>query len=427
MTGRRRQFMDTFHAGKRFKHVQSLSTMKSSLSPVEARRIALAAQGLIAPLKEGPANWPRLQKTVDRMALLQIDSVNVLCRSHYLPVFARAGNYGQATLDARTHGGKARAYFEYWAHEASFIPFKLYPLMRWKMERAARGDGIYRDVHKFAAREKAYVKKALAEVEARGALTVSDLSDPGDRSGQWWGWSKGKYALEYLFDIGAVTAAKREGFERYYDIPERVLPAEIVNAPAPSSRDAIRTLLDMSGKALGIMTEFDLRDYFRLPIAETKTGIGELVEEGRLTPITMKGWKHQAYLHAEAELPRKAAAAALVSPFDPICWDRDRTERIFDFRYRIEIYTPKPKRMYGYYVLPFLLGDRFAARVCLKADRQAGTLRVNAAHLETGADSHATASALAQKLEAMRAWLGLDRIDAAAVNPFSAELQALLS
>jgi uncharacterized protein len=386
--------------------------VKSAFSNAEARRIALAAQGLASPKRDGAANWTRMAKSIETMGLLQIDSVNVLCRSHYLPVFSRAGAYGQDTLDARTHGGRKRTFFEYWAHEASFLPMKLYPLMRWKMERARQGDGTYEGVHKFAREHRAYVKRTLEEVRARGPTTVSDLTEPGERSGHWWGWSKGKYALEYLFDTGEVTAAKREGFERFYDLPERVIPSDALNAPAPPAREAIRALLDLSGQALGIATEFDLRDYFRLPVADTKTGIAELVEAGRLAPVAVKDWKHQAYLHIGAAIPRKAAAQALVSPFDPICWERDRTERMFGFRYRIEIYTPKPKRVYGYYVLPFLLGDRFAARVCLKADRQAGVLRANAIHLEDGADAGETSAALAMELERMAGWLGLGGVQA---------------
>jgi uncharacterized protein len=398
----------------------------SSLSNAQARRIALAAQGLAAPKREGGANWARMSKSIETMGLLQIDSVNVLCRSHYLPVFSRAGAYGQATLDARTHGGKKRAFFEYWAHEASFLPLKLYPLMRWKMERARKGDGTYGGVHKFARENRAYVKKALEEVKARGPTTVSDLTEPGERSGHWWGWSKGKYALEYLFDTGEVTAAKREGFERFYDLPERVIPPEALNAPAPPSRDAIRELLDVSGKALGIATEFDLRDYFRLPVADTKIGIADLVEAGRLVPVSVKDWKHQAYLHREAQVPRKTGAAALVSPFDPICWERDRAERIFGFRYRIEIYTPKPKRVYGYYVLPFLMGDRFAARICLKADRQAGVLRANAIHLEPGADMDETSAALAAELQRMAGWLGLGGVEVSKQGDLAHALQKRL-
>ena len=270
--------------------------MKFEISPAEARRIAIHAQGLGNPVKPGSAAWPRLKKSIDTMELLQIDSVNVLCRSHYLPVFARAGHYAHATLDARTHGGKKRACFEYWAHEASFLPMALYPLLRWKMNSARKGVGTHGSLRRFANEEPEFIRKTLAEVKSRGALAVSDLPDPGARSGNWWGWSKGKYALEYLFDIGELTAAKREGFERYYDLPENVIDPAAFNAPVPAARDAIRELLDRSGRALGLATEFDLRDYFRLPVAETKTGIAELVEEGRLRPVAIMHMKSGIHL-----------------------------------------------------------------------------------------------------------------------------------
>ncbi|MFN0194486.1 MAG: winged helix-turn-helix domain-containing protein, partial [Aestuariivirga sp.] len=202
----------------------------------------------------------------------------------------------------------------------------------------------------------------------------------------------------------------RESFERIYDLPERVIPADILNLPTPDEAAAFRTLMEMSARSLGIGTEFDLRDYFRLPVAETKQALAELVEEGTLLPVTVKGWKQQAFIHRHAQLPRKAGGSALVSPFDPLVWERARAERLFDFHYRIEIYTPAPKRKFGYYVLPFLHGDRFAARVCLKADRQSGVLLANAAHLEPPADAGETAVALAGELKLMARWLGLEGV-----------------
>ena len=381
--------------------------MKTDLSLAEARRIALAAQGLAQPDRAGAAAWPRLAKALSSMGLLQIDSVNVLCRSHYLPLFSRVGSYAQSALDARTFGAKQRHFFEYWAHEASFLPLALYPLLRWKMQRARRGDGNYRHMSRWGLENRAYVEAVRAEVAARGPLNVAGLADPGPRNGSWWGWSKGKYALEYLFDTGELAAATRAGFERIYDLAERVIPAAQLDAPVPAEADAIRALVEMSARHHGIATETDLRDYFRLPLLENRRAVAELVEDGRLVPVVVAGWARPAYVHSAAKLPRSAGATALFSPFDPLVWERGRTERLFGLRYRLEIYTPQPKRVYGYYVLPFLMGDRFCARVCLKADRQAGVLRVNAAHLEEAAPAGETAAALAAELIRMAQWLGL--------------------
>jgi uncharacterized protein len=384
---------------------------QDSLSICQARNIALAAQGLSAPRGDGTANWTRMSGAIARMNVLQIDSVNVLVRSHYLPIFSRVGHYGQTSLDARTFGKKKRQFFEYWAHQASLVPIEFYPLFRWRMQRAYDGNGTYGSLARFAAEQKTYVDEVRAHVRHHGPVAVSELPDPGERSGNWWGWGKGKIALEYLFDTGEVTAATRQGFERLYDIPERVIPPEILNKTTPTEAAAIRSLVELSIRALGLGTKADIADYFRLLIAQVSPAIAEMVAEGTLQKVTVEGWDQPAYLHKDALIPRKAAARALVTPFDPIVWDRDRTERLFDFHYRIEIYTPEPKRVFGYYVLPFVLGDRIAGRVCLKADRQASILRANAAHFEPGADPGATAHELASELKHMARWLGLDQIE----------------
>ncbi len=386
--------------------------LRSSLSLAQARRMALRAQGFTFPDRAKPVNWTKIGRSIGQMNLLQIDSVNVLVRSHYLPVYSRLGAYPRDTLDQRTFGKRKRAMFECWAHEASLLPLELHPLMRWRMDRARGGHGIYGSMNRFAKEERSYVKSVLDFVTRNGPAAVSDLPDAGKSAGGWWGWSKGKMALECLFDQGLVTAATRQGFERIYDLPERVIPADILILPTPPEAESFRRLLDLSGRALGIGTEFDLRDYFRLPVTETKRALAELLEEGLLVPVMIEGWKQQAYLHREAKLPRKAGGTALVSPFDPLVWDRERAERLFNFHYRIEIYTPASKRKFGYYVLPFLHGDRFAARVCLKADRQAGVLRANAAHLEAHADPEVTAGALAGELRLMAGWLGLGSVEA---------------
>jgi uncharacterized protein len=397
-----------------------------AISNVQARRIALVAQGFANPKREGTANWTRIERTIAQMNLLQIDSVNVLVRSHYLPVFARAGHYNHDTLDQRTFGRRKRRFFEYWAHEASFLPLELYPLLRWKMERALKGVGEHKFLEKFGRDQKAYVDEVREHVRVNGPTAVSDLPDPGGRTGNWWGWNKGKIALEYLFHTGEVTAATRRVFERLYDLPERVLPAETLNAPVVPEDEAVRRLIDLSARALGIASEADLRDYFRLPVDAFKKAMPALIEEGVLVPAKVDGWTIKAYRHRDTGAPRKAGANTLLSPFDPLVWERSRAERLFDFRYRIEIYTPQPKRVYGYYVLPFLEGDRLTARFCLKADRQSGLLRVNAAHGEDGIDMVRTAEAAAPELRRMAQWLGLADVEAAAKGALAKPLRQAL-
>ncbi|MBI2719199.1 MAG: YcaQ family DNA glycosylase [Rhizobiales bacterium] len=398
--------------------------MKTSLSIAEARRIALAAQGFAGPPRTAKIGWAAMARTIAQLNLLQIDSVNVLVRSHYLPLFSRLGAYDRELLDARAFGGKRRALFECWAHEASLLPLELHPLMRWRMARARDGRGTYGSMDGFAAGERAYVDGVLDFVTRHGPTAVSDLPDRGKSAGGWWGWSKGKMALECLFDRGQVTTATRQGFERIYDIPERVIPAETLALATPDEADSIRRLMDLGALALGIGTETDIRDYFRLPVAEAKRALAELVEDGLLLPVAVESWKQPAYLHRDARIPRKAGAQALVSPFDPLVWERSRTERLFDFHYRIEIYTPAHKRKFGYYVLPFLAGDRLAARVCLKADRQAGVLRVNATHLEAGADAGETAARLAEDLRSMALWLGLAELAVGSKGNLARDLRA---
>lgn len=373
--------------------------------------MALAAQGFTRGERAEKVSWARMAPMIRRLNLLQIDSVNVLVRSHYLPLFSRLGAYPHTTLDERSFGQKKRALFECWAHEASLLPLELHPLMRWRMARARAGNGTYGQMDRFGQEERRYLREVMDFVTQNGPTAASELPGGGKSEGSWWGWSRGKLALETLFDQGLLTTATRQGFERLYDIPERVIPAEILALETPSERDAIRSLLDLSGRALGVGTEIDLRDYFRLPVAETKTALAELVEAGTLIPVSVENWKPQAYLHQEANIPRKAGGSALLSPFDPVVWERSRAERLFSFHYRIEIYTPAHKRKFGYYVLPFLNGDRIAGRVCLKADRQAGVLRANAIHHEAHVDPRETAEALAGELHLMARWLNLGSVE----------------
>jgi hypothetical protein len=385
-----------------------------TLSADEARRVALAAQGFDGLRSEARPTPRRLIRSLDRLGLLQIDSVNVLVRSHYLPLFSRLGAYDAAHLDTAAYAGPQRALFEYWGHEASLLPVTLQPLLRWRMARAEKGLGLYRTLAQLGRRRRPYVDAILAEVAERGPLTASELSSGGRGRGSWWGWSEGKTALEWLFWSGRVTTATRRRFERVYDLTERVLPPDVLSAPTPTEADAHRSLVRLATRALGVATARDVRDYFRLDAADTKPRLAELVEAGELIPIRVEGWKDPAYLNPAARIPRGVDARALLSPFDSLVFERQRTERLFGFRYRIEIYTPAPQRSYGYYVLPFLLGDRLVARVDLKADRAARVLRAPAAHAEEGADRRRVAAALVDELRAMAGWLGLDAVETSA-------------
>jgi uncharacterized protein YcaQ len=403
--------------------------MKASVSLAEARRIALSAQ--LSPGAQRPATMPgpaAIAKLVERLNLLQIDSVNVLSRSHYLPVFSRLGPYDRSTLDELTFArNRKRRFFEYWAHEASFLPMRLYPLLRWRMDAARRGEGIYKGLTQFAAANRAYVKDVLAEVRDRGPLTVRGLTRPGRRSAHWWGWSTGKTALEYLFWTGEVTVATRRNFERHYDLPDRVVPKEFHDAAPPPRPAAIRELMRLSATALGIASFAELRDYFRLPLADARKALGELIESGELMTVRVDGWRENAFVPRDLSLPRRTVpCSALVSPFDPLVWQRSRAERLFGFSYRIEIYTPAAQRKFGYYVLPFLHGDRFVARLCLKSDRTRNVLKVNAAHLEDGAEPAETAEALAPELKLLAGFLDLHKVEVARRGNLAAEIDRRL-
>jgi uncharacterized protein YcaQ len=405
--------------------------MRTTLAASEARRIALAAQGFAKPRPETAPDWRALRRTIKALGLLQIDSVNVLVRAHYLPLFSRLGPYDRAAFDAKTYRRHPSALFEYWAHEASLLPMELQPLLRWRMERARRHDGIYNELARFARENAAFVDLTLAEVASRGPIAAAELGESGERrkgSGGWWGWNHGKMALEYLFWAGLVTTATRRGaFERVYDVTERVLPRAVRDAPTPAEADAKRALVKIAAQALGIATAADLRDYFRLSPAGTRRAIAELVESGQLHPVTVKGWQHPAYLDPAARIPRRVEARALLAPFDPLVWERKRAERIFDFRYRLEIYTPAHKRVHGYYVLPFLLGDRLVARLCLKADRANGTLQVRTAHGEEGIDHGAVAEPLRAELRLLADWLELEKITVARKGDLAAPLRDALA
>ena len=391
------------------------------LPAATARRIALAAQGFAEPRPEGVVGTRQLRRLTERLAVIQIDSVNVVSRAHYLPAFSRLGSYPRAALDDLT--AHRHAVFEYWAHEASFLPVRLQPHLRWRM--AAAEEHAWNNMVALQRERPDYVAEVLDRVRADGPLKASDIDEPKpDRPGAMWNWHAGKLALEWLFFAGAITATHRTtSFEKVYDLTERVLPAEVLQIPTPDPADAVRELVRTAARALGVATERDLRDYFRLRPEATRAAIAELADAGELRPVEVAGWGAPAWLDAEARRPRWIRAGALLSPFDSLIWERPRVERIFDFRYRIEIYTPAAKRVHGYYVLPFLLGDQLVARVDLKADRKAGVLRVQAAYGEEGIERALVARALADELRLMADWLELDDVAVVDRGDLAAELR----
>ncbi|KRP65882.1 winged helix-turn-helix domain-containing protein [Pseudomonas orientalis] len=397
-----------------------------SFSLKQARRMALSAQGFSGRQPPAQIKAAHLNRLIERLGVLQIDSVNALVRSHYLPLFSRLGNYSPSMLEqAAWSQGRRRALFEYWGHEASLLPMTMYPLMRWRMERARQGQGIYAQMARFGRERQDVVQRVLEAVEQRGALGAGSLSTREERAGPWWDWSDEKHALEWLFAAGLVTVAGRRGFERLYDLPERVIPGEILQTFV-SEADALRGLLLHSASALGVATEKDLRDYFRLDPVDSRQRLAELVEEGQLLNCQVQGWKQSAYCLPEPKVPRSVPASALLSPFDSLIWERARTERLFDFRYRLEIYTPQHKRVYGYYVLPFLHNERIAARVDLRAERASNCLAVHAVHEQEQGLDEPGMLALALNLRQMADWLGLQQIKLNCQRPSAARLRVAL-
>jgi uncharacterized protein YcaQ len=400
---------------------------RDSLSLSEARRVALAAQGFGGEERQTRGHDKRaLRRLIEHLGVLQIDSVNVLARAHTLPPFSRLGPYRFEDLQALAYAGQRRALFEYWGHEASLLPVQLQPMLRWRMARARRGEGIYKSLAAFARERRELIAEVRREVTDRGPLRASELSHKHKGDGGWWGWSDGKRALEWLFWAGELsTATRHETFERAYDLTERVLPAAILAAPTPHEADAQRQLVKLAAGALGIASERCLRDYFRLPVADAKLRIAELVEAGELLPISVERTFASAYLHRDARHPRRMLAQALLVPFDPLIWQRQRAEVLFGARIRVELYTPREKRIHGYYVLPFLLGDRIVARVDLKADRPHSVLRVQGAHGEPGGPT-SIIEPLAAELRLMARWLNLQRLEVALAGDLAPSLARAL-
>lgn len=339
------------------------------------------------------------------MHVLQIDSVNVVERAHHLTLFARLGRYDTGLLKRALED---RRVFEYWARMASFAPIEDFPLYRYRMQRRALGEGQW--IRGLNERAPGYVESVYDQVAERGPLTAADLEEPGDRKGPWWGWADGKIALEYLFAAGRVSVAFRRNFTRYYDIVERVIPAEHRDGPELPAAEALRRLLLQAAAAMGVATAKDIISYNWLGTAESRPILRDLVSAGDLVEVDVEGWAMPALLHRDAVVPRAVRARALVNPFDTYMFNRERVERLHDFTYRIEIYVPEPKRVHGYYVFPFLLGEDLVARVDLKADRKAGVLRVPGAFLEDGVDPVLVARELVPELTEMAGWLGLGDI-----------------
>jgi uncharacterized protein len=382
-----------------------------ALSLGEARRTALAAQGLGVPKPEA-ATKRHLLATVQRLGLLQIDSVNVLVRAHYFPAFSRIGPYPTEWLDDLAY--RKRRLFEYWGHAASLIPVNLFPSLRWRMEQAKHGIGVYRGLVNFAKEKAGLIQEVLEVIRQDGPSGAGDVEkairqEELARKAGWWEWSDSKIALEWLFWSGQVTTSTRRNFERIYDLTERVFP-DLYNGEIPDREISQRELITTASRALGVATENDLSDYFRLKINETRPRIRELVEAGELLEVKVEGWRQPAYLSSTLRIPRSMEAAAFLSPFDPLLWERQRTERLFGFRYRIEIYTPAAQRQHGYYILPFLFAQNFVARLDLKADRANQSLRVVGAFAEPQTEPKTFVHAVAAELRSMADWLGLEKI-----------------
>jgi uncharacterized protein YcaQ len=385
---------------------------RERLTRGQARRTALAAQGFGRPRPAGPVTTRHLQSMVDRLGQFQIDSINIVTRAHFTPLFSRLGPYDPGLLERAAHRAPRRL-FEYWGHAASLIDVQLQPLLRFRMQAGYRD--VWSGVERVARENSALVDTVRRDVAERGPVSARDLeaAEIRDRSHWGWNWSSVKTVLEWLFYCGEVTSARRNRqFERVYDLPERVLPAAVLAAPTPTPEESVLELVRRAARSLGVASEFCLRDYFRTRPEMTRQAVAALVDSGELVPVTVQGSEAKPhYLWHEAALPRRIDARALLSPFDSMIFERARLERLFDFFYRIEIYVPEPRRVHGYYVYPFLLGEHFVARVDLKADRARGVLRVNSAWLESGHDPAHVAVELAAELATLAEWQGLGAVE----------------
>jgi len=376
-----------------------------SLSASQARRIALAAQGFRDPAPKGRVDRRHLRRVMTRLQLLQLDSVPVVMRTQYMPLFARLGPYDPDLLDTIAY--RDDEWFEAWCHEASLLAVEDEPLLRWLKARSRRGQ-TWSHLRELAESDPTYVNDVLAQVRER-PMAPGELADPRPRNGEWWGdRSSGSVALDWLFRVGEVGIRRRTGFVKEFDLLERIVPEAIRQQPTPSEEDAHRELLRRAARSLGVAAIPDLVDYHRLPKRPAKQRVNELIEEGELVEVDVEGWQRPGYLHPDAMLPRSIDACTLLSPFDPVVWFRERGERLFDFRYKIEIYTPAAQRQYGYYVLPFLMGDQLVGRVDLKTDRAAKVLRVLGAFSEPETDLAVVVEGLRHSLDQLARFVGAD-------------------
>ena len=375
------------------------------LTIVEARSLALAAQGFDKPRSKSKSSTADAVEVIKKLGVIQIDSVNVLVRSQELPLFARLGDHDRNAINKATAQSKI---FEYWGHEAAILPVEIQPLFRWKMNAARTGKIKHWGLTSFYADNKAFVKRILKHVEANGPVTARELSTRTTKKSSWWDWDEAKTALEYLFLTGQLMSCGRgSDFARIYDITERVLPSKILDTPTPTENEARKQLLVRAAKAQGVATLTDLADYYRQKTTVIKPLVNELVEQGELREVTVDTWVEKAFVHRSAKPPKKLYATALLSPFDSLVWCRPRNERLFNFHYRIEIYTPKEKRKFGYYVLPFMMNGELVGRVDLKADRANSKLLVQSVHTEKGIKRASISGALTDELRALANWLDL--------------------
>mgnify|MGYP001160843097 FL=1 len=392
-----------------------------------ARKIALAAQGFCDPAPTGRVDARHFRRVLGRLGLLQLDSVQAVCRSHYLPVYSRLGVYDRGRLDEWLW--RSGEMFETWSHEASIVPVDLEPLLRWSRARARAGE-TWSGLAALGRERPDYVAAVLDEVRRGGPVTAAALSDPRPRDGTWWdGRSDGKRALDWLFRIGDVGSRRIGNFERIYEVFDRVVPPEVLARDTPEESDALRDLLEASARCQGVGTAADLADYFRIRNPMARPRVAELVEQGRLVTVEVEGWREPAFLHPDAVQPRSVRARALLSPFDPVVWCRPRAERLFGFHFRIEIYVPEPKRVYGYYVLPFLLGDRLVGRVDVKADRAAdggdGCLLARGVFAEDGVERDEVAVELSAELDRLARFLGLATVEVGRRGNLAAALRSV--
>jgi uncharacterized protein len=394
------------------------------LTAAQARRVALGATGLAASRPAGRVDRRHLDRVLDRIKVIQVDSVNVLVRSQELPLWARLGPHSRRLIPDAVERGDL---FEYWAHEAALVPRHLHPAMRYRMARARTSES-YGGLRALAQRRPEFITAVLDEVRQVGPIEASKLSSSTGKSGSWWGWDDTKAALEYLFWTGELTARRRpNNFAREYALPAHFIDAGTLALRDLPEDEARRLLLMEAADALGVATLADLADYFRQKVTDARPIVADLVRGGDLIEVGVEGWKDAAYALASFTIPRTARAATVLSPFDPVVWFRPRAERLFNFEYRIEIYTPAPKRTYGYYVLPFLLGDQLVGRLDLKADRAAGSLLVQSAWIEPDAKPGEVAVAMATELTSMAEWLGLDSVTPPIRGTLAAHVSAALA